>query len=185
MSILEWLSQFVLVLLLGATITFSIRLDRALKVIRDNKGALEGTTKDFDAALKMSQAAITHLRSIADGVAKDMAERVSAAESVRKDLPFLIERAEKLADRLETIINATRPLEAKAIAAGRSTYSHPARDNIPTLSPLSPPAEVKREKNAPIIAPGSLASIDGGDALAPRTQAERELLAALKRKNNP
>jgi hypothetical protein len=55
-------------------------------------------------------------------------ERVAAAERLRDDLGYLLERAEALADRLEAAVQAARPL-----AGGAAPRSDAERELIRAL----------------------------------------------------
>lgn len=142
MSLFEWGAQLVLLLMLGVAIPFAIRLERQLAALRRDRGALEAGAAGIGEATRAAEAAMLRLRATAEGAGKGVAERIAAAEPLREDLRFLTERAEALADRLDAVVRAARPL------AGAPATSAPA-------GPAEP-------------------------AAAPRSQAERDLLKALR-----
>lgn len=136
MSILEWGLQILLLLMLGAAIPFALRLERALREIRRDRGALEGSAQGLGEAARMAEAAMVRLRASAEIAGRQVAERTAAAEPLRDDLRYLVERAEALADRLEGLVRAGRPLAADAPRAPEATplQSQAERDLVRALS---------------------------------------------------
>jgi hypothetical protein len=102
--------QLALLGLLGAAIPFAIRLERALREIRKDRTAMETSAQGLSEAAGAAESAILRLRATAELAGRQVQERVTAAEPLRDDLRFLIERAETLADRLESVVRAGRPL---------------------------------------------------------------------------
>jgi hypothetical protein len=127
MGWLEWLLQLVTVLLLAAALPLVLRLERTLAAVRRDRAALEGSAGNLTEATRLAEAASIRLRAAAEGGGRQLAERLAAAEPLRDDLRYLVERAETLADRLETLVRAARPLaqdppttEEMSAEAGRS-----------------------------------------------------------------
>jgi hypothetical protein len=135
MSVLEWSLQLVLLLLLGAAIPFALRLERALREIRRDRGALEGSAQGLGEAARLAEAAMVRLRASAELAGRQVAERTAAAEPLRDDLRYLIERAETLADRLEGLVRAGRPIAAETPRAPDLAHQSQAeRDLVRALS---------------------------------------------------
>jgi hypothetical protein len=114
MTMLEWGLQLVLLVMLGAAIPFALRLERALREIRADRSALEGSAQGLSEAARMAEAAMVRLRASAELAGRQVAERTATAEPLRDDLRYLIERAETLADRLEGLVRAGRPIAQEA-----------------------------------------------------------------------
>jgi hypothetical protein len=74
----------------------------------------------------MAEAAMVRLRAAAELAGRQVAERVAVAEPLRDDLRFLAERAEGLADRLEALVRAARPLAAAAAPSAPGLAGAPA-----------------------------------------------------------
>ena len=129
-SWLEWGLQVTLLVLLGAAIPFAIRLERALREIRKDRAAMESSAQGLSDAAAAAESAILRLRATAELAGRQVQERVTTAEPLRDDLRFLIERAEGLADRLESVVRAGRPLAGHepppAPAAARPTREPPS-----------------------------------------------------------
>jgi hypothetical protein len=108
-SWLEWGLQLLLLVLLGVAIPFAVRLERALREIRKDRGAMESSAQGLSEAAGAAESAILRLRATAELAGRQVNDRIAAAEPLRDDLRFLIERAESLADRLEGVVRAGRP----------------------------------------------------------------------------
>ena len=114
MSMLEWALQVLLLAMLGAAMPFALRLERALRELRRDRSALEGSAQGLSEAARMAEAAMVRLRASAELAGRQVAERTAAAEPLRDDLRYLVERAETLADRLEGLVRTARPMAAEA-----------------------------------------------------------------------
>ncbi len=120
----QWLLEIALTLLLAATLFHALRLERALGVLKRDRATLEALVKDFNASTREAEAGIERLRAAADTIGRDLARQSAAAATLKEDLRFLIERAERMADRLDIgpgaaspplpVPPAGRPLESKA-----------------------------------------------------------------------
>ncbi|MBV8097392.1 MAG: hypothetical protein JO110_29945 [Acetobacteraceae bacterium] len=106
----EWMLESVLMLLLAATLYHAFRLERALGVLKRDRSALEELVAGFNASTRQAEAGIERLRAAADGAGKQIAKQVEAAASLKEDLAFLSERGNRLADRLDVLVRAARPL---------------------------------------------------------------------------
>lgn len=113
---MQWTLEIVLVVLLGATLMQALRLERALNVLKRDRSALEGLIARFNISTHQAESGIQRLHAAADGAGRQLDEQVTRSVSLKDDLTFLTERGEKMADRLERLIKAARPLtpEAKA-----------------------------------------------------------------------
>jgi hypothetical protein len=110
MNAVEWVLQLVLLALLGAAIPFALRLERILTELRRDRAVLEGGEREFQEAARLADAAVQRLRASAEQAGKQVSERIATAEPLRDDLRYLVERAESLADRLDGLVRAARPV---------------------------------------------------------------------------
>ncbi|WP_043831386.1 DUF6468 domain-containing protein [Muricoccus aerilatus] len=120
MGTIEWILQGALLVLLLAAIPFALRLERGLAAIRRDRAALNDGAEGVETAARGAQSVLAALRSSLEVQARQAA----AAEALRDDLRFLIERAEGLADRLEGAVRRARPL---AGPPGAAPAEEPAR----------------------------------------------------------
>lgn len=130
MSMLEWALQLALLGLLGAAIPFAVRLERGLREIRRDREAMEGSAQGLSEAARMAEAAMVRLRASAELAGRQVAERTAAAEPLRDDLRYLVERAEALADRLEGLVRAGRPMAAEVPRATEAPLQSQAERDL-------------------------------------------------------
>jgi cell division septum initiation protein DivIVA len=152
MTTLEWIATGLLVALLLALLPIGWRLERRIATLRREGSGLADGAESLVQATGAAETALARLRATAEGAGRAVAERIAVAEKLRDDLAFLVERAETLADRLDGLVRDARPLAAEA----------PATPSAPT-GPAAPAVPAA-----------------GGSAVAALSQAERELLRALK-----
>lgn len=112
MTALEWLAQGIVVALVLTALPFVWRLERQIAALRREGAALDAGGAGIVEATRAAEAALTRLRALAEGAGQAVSERVAVAEPLRDDLRYLAERAEVLADRLDALVRAARPLAA-------------------------------------------------------------------------
>lgn len=156
MFLMEWIIELILVAMLAATLFHAVRLERALGVLRRDRATLEALVAGFNASTMQAENGIERLRATADGAGRQIARQAEAATALKDDLAFLMERGERLADRMDTLVRSSRPLVADAGAPRSSSTFLPAADDA-TEPARSEPAEPRV-----------------------RSQAERDLLKALR-----
>jgi hypothetical protein len=150
----EWLLELVLIGLLIATLVHALRLERALGLLKRDRATLEEMIAGFNASTREAEGGITRLREAADGAGRQIARHVQLAQELKGDLGYLVERGEKLADRLD------RGLRAGRVAAAEGDQ---------TLAAKPAPAAI----GVP-VADEAEASSRG------RSQAERDLMKVLR-----
>ncbi|MBK1660550.1 DUF6468 domain-containing protein [Paracraurococcus ruber] len=110
MGWIEGLLEIAVMVLLAVALPLVVRLERTLAAVRRDRAVLEGSAGNLTEATRMAEAASIRLRAAAEGGGRQLAERLAVAEPLRDDLRYLVERAESLADRLEALVSAARPL---------------------------------------------------------------------------
>ncbi len=131
MHLMEWTLEIVLVVLLGATLFQAIRLERALGVLKRDRSSLESLVAGFNASTHQAETSIQHLRATADGAGRQIESQLGQSVSLKDDIAYLTERGERLADRLDSLVRAARPLaqdRSLSPAAGRAPDARPATD---------------------------------------------------------
>lgn len=111
---MEWILELVLVALLAATLFHAVRLERALGVLKRDRAQLQELIAGFNTSTRQAEHGIERLRATVDGAGQQVAHRVDAALSLKDDLALLIERGDRLADRLDALVRAGRPLASDA-----------------------------------------------------------------------
>lgn len=114
MTAMEWLLDVILVILLVATLFHAVRLERALGVLKRDRAELQELIANFNASSRQAELGIERLRGAAEGAGQQIAQKVDAALALKDDLVLLIERGNRLADRLDTLVHAGRPLAGEA-----------------------------------------------------------------------
>lgn len=110
MGSFDWGLELILVGLLAVTLVHAIRLERALRVLRQDRAALGDAIAGFDDSARQAEAGIGRLHSVSADTAHLLRQSVEQGGSLRDDLAFLIERGETLADRLDQLVRAGRPI---------------------------------------------------------------------------
>ena len=133
---MEWILELFLLLLLMATLFQAVRLERALGVLRRDRGALESLVAGFNASTRQAESGIERLRSAADGAGRLIEKQIEASVSLKDDLSFLTERGDRLADRLDALVRSARPLTTEPMAV-----SAPAEATVSQFPASRSPAE--------------------------------------------
>jgi len=161
---MEWLLELALIVLLAVTLFHALRLERALGVLRRDRAALEELVAGFNASTRQAEQGIERLRAAADGSGRQIARQLDAVAALKDDLVFLMERGERLADRLDGLVRAGKQA---APEPPRAYVPEPSRSYAPEPSAKEPLAAVPSE----VVAP---------EEPRLRSQAERDLLRALR-----
>jgi len=143
--------------LLVVTIGYAVTLNRRLQRLRKDKKDLENLARTFGESTLRAEENINQLRTVAQALDIQMGR----AQSLRDDLAFLSDRGGSAADRLEELVREARD----GLGA------------VPMPSNATQSAGVPRPKASqkPLTA-----SKDESDNIEGRSEAERELLRALK-----
>jgi cell division septum initiation protein DivIVA len=152
MGTLEWGLQLVVAALLAAALPYVLRLERELRALRRDRAALDGSAAGLAEATRLAEAASLRLRASAESAGRQIAEKLAAAEPLRDDLQYLIERAEAIADRLDGAVRTARG------------------------------AILPRTEDAPAAVPASAfkpSTASAGATQPGRSRAERDLMRAL------
>ena len=168
MNAVEWTLQGVVVLLLCLAIPFVWRLDRRLAALRRERPALESGTAELGEAARQAERALERMRRGTEEADRALSATLVRAEPLGEDLRFLTERASLMADRLEALVREARPLVVAPATAEPSPVAPVAR------------AETVPEAMAMPERPSGHAVPAGNAQDVPRSQAERDLLRALR-----
>ena len=150
-----WLNLIdgILIILLVATIFCAMSLSRRLSSLRSDKKNLEKLIGEFHDISEKADKSLTGIRATAEEVSRELAEANAKSRSMRDELAFLVERADRLAEKI-----ATNPND---LSVGKDAKGKPV-------------------ENEPVDeAAGTASDIDFNDN--EQSQVERELLSALRR----
>jgi hypothetical protein len=179
----QWLLELVLILLLAATLFHAMRLERALGVLKRDRAVLEELVAGFNESTRQAESGIDRLRSAADGAGRQIGKQIEQAQLLRDELDFLADRSDKLAQRLESAIRSARMMpDTQPFSASMPATPGPASGTggavavpfarpEPRLGPQAPPGATH---------PQPVGNDDADDMIQLRSQAERDLLRALR-----
>lgn len=160
MTGVQWALEAVLVVLLALTLFHAQRLDRAIRVLRRDRAQLETLLDGFNDSMRLAEEGVERLRLAADGAGRQLSRQIERASSLREDMSYLSDRAERLADTLE---RGVREARAGAPPRSRAGHEEPRPAPLPATHPgprSVPPARDEPETRV-------------------RSKAERDLLRAL------
>lgn len=166
MAGMEWLLELALIGLLLATMFHAVRLERALGVLKRDRAALEELVAGFNASTRAAEQGIDRLKQAADGAGRQIARQVEAANRLKDDLVFLNERGTGVADRLDHLVRAGRNLDLAVRPLA--------------VPPSAAPPEPEPEPLPPEFAFPETPSSEPAAAPRLRSQAERDLMRALR-----
>lgn len=158
--------EIVVAVLLLVTMTISLVLNRRLGHLRANQDEMRRLIADFDKALAKARQGMNELKGASAAADSAHEERIKQARALRDELGFMIETADRLADRL----------------AGEAANSRSMRQQNAASAPAPAPVQKPEPAKAPVtpFAARKPAAASGTLKFEPRSEAERELLMALR-----
>jgi Domain of unknown function (DUF6468) len=93
--------DFLIAVLLVATIAYSWMLNRKLGMLRADRAALDQTALRFTEAASRAELAVADLKGASTGSGRVLEDTVKRATTLRDDLAYLIERGEAIAAKLD------------------------------------------------------------------------------------
>ena len=102
-----WLNLIdgILIILLVATICCAMSLSRRLSSLRSDKKNLEKLIGELHDISEKADKSLTGIRATAEEVSRELAEANAKSRSMRDELAFLVERADRLAEKIATNSN--------------------------------------------------------------------------------
>lgn len=184
--------EIVVAVLLLVTLGFSLVLNRRLGNLRANQDEMRRLIGDFDKALAKARQGMAELKTASAAADNAHEERMKHAKTLRDELGFMVETADRLADRLAGEATASRGARQER-AQERSEQLGVQRDGemlagkiVPprAQAPVTPFPARRAAAGAPANGAPANAAAPVGNAkdfkIEPRSEAERELLMALR-----
>ncbi|MBY0355609.1 MAG: hypothetical protein K2Q12_07760 [Rickettsiales bacterium] len=107
--------------LLAATILYCVKLNTRIRILQDSKSELAALIKQFDESTQLATHSISEIHKASKKINENMQARLDKANYLADDLAFMIEKANKLAERMDGQISVTRGVvEKPSGAAGLS-----------------------------------------------------------------
>jgi hypothetical protein len=190
--------EIVVAVLLLVTLAISLVLNRRLGNLRANQDEMRRLIGDFDKALTKARQGLTELKTASAAADTAHEERLKAAKTLRDELGFMIETGDRLADRLAGEASGNRAArQDRPAAAERMVADRAGMERVLERAAMERPEPVRPDlrngghpngagapvtpfpPKKPSIAPA--AGSGGRDfKIEPRSEAERELLMALR-----
>ena len=148
----------ILIILLSATIFCAVSLSRRLSSLRSDKKNLEKLMSEFHHISEKADKSLTGIRATAEEVSRELAEANAKSRSMRDELAFLVERADRLAEKFAT--------KSNDLSVGKEANDKHLDNEQPNNEQLDDSASMAN-------------NIDFKDS--GQSQVERELLSALRR----
>lgn len=148
--------------LLMVTIAYAITLNKRLNRLRKDKKDLENLARTFGESTQRAEENLNQLRTVAQALDIQM----QRAQTLRDDIAFLADRGGSTADRLEELVREARD--------GLGVVPKPPSTSAGAQKPRKAPEIETRDAE-----PQGKRNSEGG-GIEPRSDAERELLRALR-----
>src|SRR5574344_49488 len=107
----DLLINILIVGLLIPTILYTYRLNKNLNILRQNQSSLAKLVDSLNEATFKAENSIPKLKSVTETSSMGLKEVVASAKELKDDLSFINDRANSLADRLETVIHEGRSIK--------------------------------------------------------------------------
>lgn len=174
--------EIVVAVLLVITLGISLVLNRRLGNLRANQDEMRRLIGDFDKALTKARQGMAELKTASAAADTAHEERMKQAKTLRDELGFMVETADRLADRLAGEATATRGVRQER-AQERSEQLGVQRDGEMLANRIVPPKPQAPVTPFPAKRAAPAQNGAGGAKdfkIEPRSEAERELLMALR-----
>lgn len=111
MDSFELIINLLIIALLIPTIIYAYRLNKNLTILRENQNSLSHLISSLNEATVKAENSIPKLKNVTEQSSQNLKDVVDNAKSLKDDLTFINERADNLADRLETVIHDGRQMK--------------------------------------------------------------------------
>ena len=101
------LIDILVAVLLISAIGYGMILNRKIVALRGDQANLERLAASFHEATKRAEASVVKLKKTAQESSETLSGGIDSALRIREDLHFLVDRGEKLNDRLETSVRSS------------------------------------------------------------------------------
>lgn len=146
--------DLVIIVMLGATIFYAVRLSKHLSIFRSNRSEMERLIRELSMQITRAQEGISTLDEISTTTGEDLRKMVAKAQGLCDELSLMTEAGDSLAERLEKLATKNREIaddigqnvvssvypgqKASSPSASRYEETLPKADKqriVPTLEP--------------------------------------------------
>jgi len=160
-----------LIVLLVMAIGYGFVLNKKITALRRDQKDLEKLAMSFSKATQRAEQGVAQLRAATQGSVTELQGIMTKAESVRRDLEFLIDRGTGTADRLERSVRT-----AERGGVDRAERVEARGSKIATLAALAEERIDRRAANEPVLGVATRRDVNPSE----KADAERQLLKALR-----
>lgn len=121
--------DILLLVLLGVTMFFGLRLSRQFSEIRADQARLEVLVKQLNEASGRAENAVQAMKKTAIDTSEQLQGRIGKAQALSEELEIMIEAGDSLAERLQHIAEDSR--KSVGAGAGKKPVSKPAAKSPP------------------------------------------------------
>lgn len=132
------LLDLLVTVLLAVTIFYCTRLNKRIRILQDSKSELAALIQKFDESTQQATRSINEIHSVSKKINESIKTKLEKANYIVDDLAFMIEKGNKLADRMEADISGTRKLPVE----------QPKRARAPEAPVKGEPLSLKEEEDA-------------------------------------
>jgi hypothetical protein len=193
--------DIVILVLLGATIFYAIRLSRHLDAFRSNRSDMERLIRELSSQITRAQEGVSALDEAAKESGDQLRALVAKGQGLTDELALMTEAGNSLATRLEGLATRNRSLVDELGQTAAHTVYPGARSSAPLAASKPSWAEPRETRDAPAEPRESASSKNSlftirdpdfeadDDKASPtpddsglETQAERDLANAMRRR---
>jgi len=184
--------DLVIIVMLGATIFYAVRLSKHLSIFRSNRSEMERLIRELSMQITRAQEGISTLDEISTTTGEDLRKMVAKAQGLCDELSLMTEAGDSLAERLEKLATKNREIaddigqnvvssvypgqKASSSSASRYEETLPKADKqriVPTLEPSFAIRDPDYDEGE-----GSFDDMDDSGSFL--SKAEKDLAAALR-----
>ena len=178
---LSLIIDVIILLCLGATIFYAMRLSTALNNFKAHRKEFQGLMTNLSQNIAQAQNAIAGLKSASKKTGEDLQENISDAAALCDELQLMTGAGNRLATRLEELAEQNgRARTAKDDV--ESDHEESGDEGVPSFFIQDP--DFEDSDNVEPFAPRSGNANDDIDEEGLQSEAEKDLLRALKNNKN-
>lgn len=134
--------DLLLIALLGATITYCVRLNRKLAVMREAQAELHQVAAEFDQAIVRSRLGIEELKKASQDAKAELKNELEIAKPLIEELKLVNASGSRIADRIQDNVSSKPTASSEAKARPNDIIDdEPSEESIN----LEPRTEAERE----------------------------------------
>ncbi|MCG8493257.1 MAG: DUF6468 domain-containing protein [Sneathiellales bacterium] len=134
--------DLLLIALLGATITYCVRLNRKLSVMREAQAELHQVAAEFDQAIVRSRLGIEELKKASQDAKADLKSELEIAKPLIEELKLVNASGSRIADRIQDNVSTKPTAASTAESSHKETLEQQSDQEEINLEPRT---EAERE----------------------------------------